>query len=321
MGRSTAWPWLLVSALLLSQCGLQESDPKVGSKKSEVELIVLGTTQDAGSPQIGCARSCCAQLSPEEAARRMVVSLGLIDRSQGRKYMIEATPDLPAQLDALNKLDENKGGKLLDGLFLTHAHIGHYSGLMYLGKEAMDAQQMPVHVMPRMASFLSSNGPWEQLVERGNIRLEELEEGQWKELSELLSIRSFRVPHRDEYSETVGFEISGPHKKVLFIPDIDKWEKWSKDIAQEIKAVDLAFVDATFFSGAELPNRDMSEIPHPSVRESMDRLSVLSKEDRRKVHFIHFNHTNPLLKAGSPELEIVQEMGFQVAQNGSVHPI
>lgn len=321
MGRSTAWPWLLVSALLLSQCGLQESDPKVGSKKSEVELIVLGTTQDAGSPQIGCARSCCAQLSPEEAARRMVVSLGLIDRSQGRKYMIEATPDLPAQLDALNKLDENKGGKLLDGLFLTHAHIGHYSGLMYLGKEAMDAQQMPVHVMPRMASFLSSNGPWEQLVERGNIRLEELEEGQWKELSELLSIRSFRVPHRDEYSETVGFEISGPHKKVLFIPDIDKWEKWSKDIAQEIKAVDLAFVDATFFSGAELPNRDMSEIPHPSVRESMDRLSVLSEEDRRKVHFIHFNHTNPLLKAGSPELEIVQEMGFQVAQNGSVHPI
>ena len=321
MGRSTAWPWLLVSALLLSQCGLPESDPKVGSKKSEVDLIVLGTTQDAGSPQIGCARSCCAQLSPEEAAGRMVVSLGLIDRSQGRKYMIEATPDLPAQLDALNKLDENKGGKLLDGLFLTHAHIGHYSGLMYLGKEAMDAQQMPVHVMPRMASFLSSNGPWEQLVERRNIRLEELEEGQWKELSEHLSIRSFLVPHRDEYSETVGFEISGPNRKVLFIPDIDKWEKWSKDIAQEIKAVDLAFLDATFFSGAELPNRDMSEIPHPSVRESMDRLSVLSEEDRRKVHFIHFNHTNPLLKTGSPELELVWEMGFQVAQNGSVHPI
>lgn len=321
MGRCTAWPWLLCTALLLSQCSLPEPDPKVGSEKSEVELIVLGTTQDAGSPQIGCVRSCCAQLSPEEASRRMVVSLGLIDRSQDRKYMIEATPDLPAQLEALNKLDEDKGGKLLDGLFLTHAHIGHYSGLMYLGKEAMDAQQMPVHVMPRMASFLSSNGPWEQLVERGNIRLEELKEGQWKKLSELLSIRSFRVPHRDEYSETVGFEISGPNKKVLFIPDIDKWEKWSKDIAQEIRAVDLAFVDATFFSGAELPNRDMSEIPHPSVRESMDRLSVLSEEDRRKVHFIHFNHTNPLLKTSSPELEIVREMGFQVAQNGSVHPI
>lgn len=235
--------------------------------------------------------------------------------------MIEATPDLPAQLDALNKLDENKGGKLLDGLFLTHAHIGHYSGLMYLGKEAMDAQQMPVHVMPRMASFLSSNGPWEQLVERGNIRLEELEEGQWRKLSERLSIRAFRVPHRDEYSETVGFEISGPNKKVLFIPDIDKWEKWSKDIAQEIKAVDLAFLDATFFSGAELPKRDMSEIPHPSVRESMERLSALSEEDKRKVHFIHFNHTNPLLKAGSPELQLVREMGFQVAQYGSVHPI
>lgn len=320
MKRRSAWTGFL-AALLLSQCGLPESEPKLASEKSEVELVVLGTTQDAGSPQIGCARSCCAALSPEEAARRMVVSLGLIDRSQGRKYMIEATPDLPAQLDALNKLDENKGGKLLDGLFLTHAHIGHYSGLMYLGKEAMDAQQMPVHVMPRMASFLSSNGPWEQLVERGNIRLEELEEGQWRKLSERLSIRAFRVPHRDEYSETVGFEISGPNKKVLFIPDIDKWEKWSKDIAQEIKAVDLAFLDATFFSGAELPKRDMSEIPHPSVRESMERLSALSEEDKRKVHFIHFNHTNPLLKAGSPELQLVREMGFQVAQYGSVHPI
>ena len=320
MKRRSAWTGFL-AALLLSQCGLPESEPELASEKSEVELVVLGTTQDAGSPQIGCARSCCAALSPEEGARRMVVSLGLIDRSQGRKYMIEATPDLPAQLDALNKLDENKGGKLLDGLFLTHAHIGHYSGLMYLGKEAMDAQQMPVHVMPRMASFLSSHGPWEQLVERGNIRLEELEEGQWRKLSERLSIRAFRVPHRDEYSETVGFEISGPNKKVLFIPDIDKWEKWSKDIAQEIKAVDLAFLDATFFSGAELPKRDMSEIPHPSVRESMERLSALSEEDKRKVHFIHFNHTNPLLKAGSPELQLVREMGFQVAQYGSVHPI
>ena len=107
-----------------------------------------------------------------------------------------------------------------DGIFLTHAHIGHYAGLMYLGKEAMDAKSIPVHVMPRMKTFLESNGPWSQLVNNHNIAIQELSNNEELKLTAKLSIVPFRVPHRDEYSETVGYTIIGPNKRALFIPKV-----------------------------------------------------------------------------------------------------
>eukprot|EP00957_Ditylum_brightwellii_P156501 11911053-Ditylum_brightwellii.AAC.1 len=66
--------------------------------------------------------------------------------------------------------------KTPDGIFLTHAHIGHYTGLMYLGREALGAVDVPVYAMPRMRSFLKNNGPWSQLVSLGNINIQNLEE-------------------------------------------------------------------------------------------------------------------------------------------------
>ena len=40
------------------------------------------------------------------------------------------------------------------GIFLTHAHIGHYSGLIHLGKEALGAKGISVYAMPKMSFFL-----------------------------------------------------------------------------------------------------------------------------------------------------------------------
>ena len=133
------------------------------------------------------------------------------------------------------------------------------------------------------------------------------------QLTPNISVTPFRVPHRDEFSETVGYTISTPHKNVLFIPDIDKWEKWERSIAEEINKVDLAFLDATFYDGNELPNRNMSEIPHPFVVESMDLFDALPDSEREKVMFIHFNHTNPLL-LNTPQKQKVINKGYRVAE-------
>lgn len=65
-------------------------------------------------------------------------------------------------------------------------------------------------------------------------------------LNKSLKITPFLVPHRDEYSETVGYKIEGDNKTALFIPDIDKWNKWNRDIIEEVKKVNYAFVDASF---------------------------------------------------------------------------
>ncbi|GAB5464737.1 MAG: hypothetical protein Kapaf2KO_01730 [Candidatus Kapaibacteriales bacterium] len=280
---------------------------------SSTSIIVVGTAQDAGSPQIGCKKDCCKDLFVTPNDTRLVTSLGLIDASNNKTYLFDASPDIARQMKSLTSYEANSSNEYVDGIFLTHAHIGHYAGLMYLGKESADTDSIPLFVMPRMKSFLTENGPWSQLVERGNVILNELQNEQPISLSDSIEITPFLVPHRDEYSETVGYRIKGPNKTALFIPDIDKWNRWESDIAREIKKVDYAFLDATFYSGKELNNRDISEIPHPFVVESIQKFESLEDSDREKIIFMHFNHTNPLLDKNSQEYKLTIENGYKIA--------
>ena len=314
------FPWLLLFwGAFLSGGSLQREPWSCSfSSDSGVELLVLGTVQDGGSPHIGCSRACCAPLYLNPDPARKVVALGLIDKVAGRTFLIEAGPDFPEQLRLLQERAA-QDAQVPSGIFLTHAHIGHYSGLMYLGREALGADSVPVYAMPGMLGFLKENGPWSQLVSQGNISLRPLEDSRPTRLTPRLEVVPFRVPHRDEFSETVGFEIRGPGKTVLFIPDIDKWERWETDIAARIRQVDLAFVDASFYDATELGYRDMSEIPHPFVVESVSRFDSLPEAERRKIRFIHLNHTNPLLDPSSEQSRSVQNKGYGVARYGETY--
>ena len=277
-------------------------------------ITVLGIAQDAGFPQADCDKEHCRQYWNGTVDKRLVVSLGLTDAATGQNWIFEATPDLPEQLDTLKT---ESGIDNLSGIFLTHAHIGHYTGLMYLGRESMGASNIPVYAMPQMSGFLNANGPWSQLVSQQNIAVNRLTADSTVKLTDHVSVTPFLVPHRDEFSETVGYRIESAVKKVLFMPDIDKWHVWDKNISEQIRAVDAAFLDATFFSADELPGRNMAEIPHPYVEESLEQFSDLPASEKKKIIFIHFNHTNPLI-LDSPEREYVEKLGYRVASEGDM---
>lgn len=318
---------LLTSFVLLSfciSCGSPQKESKptgVPTKSapiSRTSLVVLGTVQDAGSPHIACKRDCCKDLFENALASRKVVSLGLVDIEDQKTYLFEATPDITEQLKALKTMAPFMAPEIPNGIFLSHAHIGHYTGLMYLGKEAKDAKGTTVFAMPKMKSFLESNGPWSQLVTNDNIKLEEVHDDEEIVLSPNLKVVPFKVPHRDEYSETVGFKIIGPNKKVLFIPDIDKWEKWGTNIIEAVAQVDFALLDGSFYSGNEINHRDISEIPHPAIVESMRIFETLPALEKKKIHFIHFNHTNPILDSNSEQSHEVLYKGFNIARINDV---
>lgn len=282
-----------------------------------VTLHVLGVAQDAGYPQLNCYRPHCQAGWDDPSAKRYATSLAVVDHGLRHKYVFEATPDIREQMHLLHQVAPDEAYDLR-GLFLTHGHMGHYTGLLHLGREAAGSQGVPVYVMPRFKRFLQDNGPWSQLVTLGNIQLMDLQQAQAVTLSEHLSVKPLLVPHRDEFTETVGYHIAGPNKKVLFIPDIDKWQKWDQDIRQAVQQVDFALLDATFFANGEIPNRDMSEIPHPFVTESMALFKDLSAADKQKIMFIHFNHSNPLIDPDSEAAQQVNKMGFRVAHRGLV---
>ena len=287
----------------------------LGANDDMPYLFVLGVTQDAGFPQAGCYKPHCLPGWQDSALRQGAVSLALIDPGANKKYMFEATPNLPEQLFNL-ELEAPSDRYDLAGVFLTHAHIGHYAGLMFFGQEVMSTSNIPVFAMPKMRQFLTENGPWSQLVDYKNIALQPLKNKVVEKLGQL-NVTPFLVPHRDEFSETVGYKIQGPNKTAIFIPDINKWDQWQTDITELVKTVDYALLDAAFFADGELPGRDMSKIPHPFVTETMQRLKSLSKEDRNKVWFIHMNHTNPILNPDSSESREVRSKGFNIARQGS----
>jgi pyrroloquinoline quinone biosynthesis protein B len=305
-------------ALLLAACTERPRGSAESALPTTPYIVVLGTVQDAGSPHIGCAKACCKDLFDIPDPTRKVVSLGLVDPKSGRTFLFEATPDMPSQIEFLNRFAKRGNNEMPDGIFLTHAHIGHYTGLMYFGREANSAKAVPVYAMPQMVNFLSTNGPWSQLVSLNNIALKPIKADSAISLSDEILVTALLVPHRDEYSETVGFIINGPTKSLLFIPDIDKWQKWERDIKQLVSEVDYALIDATFYSGEEINNRDISEIPHPFIIESMELFADMDSVDKAKVHFIHLNHTNPALDSASQATKQIRNNGFHLAHYGQV---
>jgi pyrroloquinoline quinone biosynthesis protein B len=277
-------------------------------------IVVLGIAQDAGYPQIGCNKDCCKKVYENKASKQLVSCIAIVDPVSKQKWIIDATPDLPEQLKLLDSYQPGD----LTGIFLTHAHIGHYTGLMYLGREAMNANKIPVYAMPRMFDFITTNGPWSQLFTLHNIELRKLKADSIIQLNERISVQPLLVPHRDEFSETVGYLVKINNQSVLYIPDIDKWDKWEKDIRYYEKQCDHLLLDGTFYKDGELPGRNMTEIPHPFIQESMELFDKISTYEKRKIWFIHFNHTNPLVRKGSEECKEVRYRGFNVAIQGTV---
>ena len=282
---------------------------------------VLGTAQDGGLPQIGCRLECCESARRDARNARYVASLLLVDPVGHRRYLFDATPDLPEQVELIR--DEPPGRRLpgarpalFEGVFLTHGHIGHYLGLAWLGREAYGSRDLPLHGSPRTLAYLRNHGPWSLLFESGALRGVTLEAERAVDLGGGLSVRPLVVPHRDEFTDTLAFVVKGPNRAVLYLPDIDKWERWEVPLEEMLAQVDVAYLDGTFFGPDEVPGRDLAEIPHPFVVETLARLEGLPLSERSKVRFLHLNHTNPLHDRTSEASRRVRALGAAVARQG-----
>jgi pyrroloquinoline quinone biosynthesis protein B len=279
----------------------------------QTEAILLGTAQDGGLPQAGCSCAHCTLARNAPAHRRWVVSLGLVDHVARRGWLIDATPDFREQVHALHELAPEC---LLSGILLTHAHMGHYTGLVHLGREAWDTRGLPVYASSRMAAFLRENAPWSQLVALGNVALHLLAPAQELQLSPRLSVTPLPVPHRDEFSDTLAFVVQGPARQLFYCPDIDAWDRWDRDLRPFVAGIDIALLDGTFFSASELRGRELDQIPHPLVPDTARRLSGVDCD----VRLIHLNHTNPVHHPG-PERDRIAAQGLTVGTVGDRWPL
>lgn len=278
---------------------------------------VLGTVQDGGLPHAACDCDRCERARNDPSNRRFVASIAVVFPEQELRFLIDATPDIRPQLAAMGAT----GRRPVDGVLLTHAHLGHYLGLAFFGFEAAHTDRVPVYCSPEMAEFLASNGPWDQLVRLKNIELRPVVAGEIIALHPELSVTPVPVPHRDEYADTVGFILRGPRRSLLYVPDTDGWDRWDPPLTELLDGIDLAILDGTFFSLDELPGRDVSAIGHPLIESSIDLLEPLVRSGRLQVRFTHMNHSNPALDPDGEEIELIREHGFDILQEGQEFPL
>jgi len=298
---------------------LSPEDPKKEKDETNVLVKVLGTAQDGGLPQIGCYCENCLRAREDKRFSRLISSLAIIDLGEKKFFILDATPDIRTQSDiAFNKLALPRRGRKNSphGVLLTHAHIGHYTGLMFFGYESISAHKLPVYCSSRMKSFLSSNGPWSQLVSLENISIHTLSVEKEFLLTPSISFTPFLVPHRDEYTDTLGFIISGEKRKLLYVPDIQSWKAWDRSIVEETRKSDVALLDGTFYSSEELPGRDLSKIGHPFIKTSLETLKNVADEGKTRIYFTHLNHSNLALDPEGEARKEVEEKGFGIASEG-----
>jgi len=274
-----------------------------------MQILILGSAQDAGVPQIGCYCKNCMHARSDSKYIRYGPSIALLDKEKQYCYFIDASPDIKHQIDLVKKIllkVRTKEAIPLSGIFLTHAHFGHVAGLWMLGKECTDARDITVFCSNKMSEFLLKNHPFSHLLER-NLSLSSMDKNH-KYSFEDFRISSFQVPHRDEYADTVGYIIA-KNKKLLYLPDLDYW---TNDLIELVGSVDIALIDGSFYSHDELPGRD--DVPHPPILETMELLNPTKTE----IYFTHFNHTNPILKTKSKERKETLEKGFKIAYDGLI---
>ncbi len=281
-------------------------------------LLILGTAQDGGIPYAACSCGRCQAAREGRHRARYVASVALVLPDLEEVYLFDATPDIREQLAMLADADEPSGRvdrRPVNGIFLTHAHIGHYLGLAFFGFEAVHTRDLPVYGTPAMMKFLESNAPWEQLLKIGNLAAMPTDPGHPVTLGSV-TVTSMRVPHRDEYADTVAYVFQGPSHRAIYIPDADAWRDWEQSVDELFAGADEILVDATFYSADELPGRSIEDIGHPVMTASMDRWQADVQSGKRSVRFTHLNHSNLALDpTGPPALEVANR-GFEILREG-----
>ncbi|UCC33702.1 MAG: pyrroloquinoline quinone biosynthesis protein PqqB [Candidatus Bathyarchaeota archaeon] len=272
-----------------------------------MRIKILGSGQDDGIPHTGCYCDICSKARKHVEHVRLGPSIAILDSREGLCYLVDASPDFKFQLDSIREEiseTKRKGRVLVSGILLTHSHLGHCAGLWHLGKESVEENDLPLYCTPSMKQFLSNNYPFSLLVQRKNIKIEEVFHDEGLRLG-ALEIVPIQVPHRDEVGDTVAYIIKSK-KRVVYVPDIDNW---TDRIMEEIRNSDIALVDGTFYSKNEIPR--FEEVPHPPIRET---ISLLRNADV-ETYFIHINHTNPVNRKGK-ESKYVKSKGFKIAHDG-----
>ena len=290
---------------------------------SGVSVTILGTAQDGGIPQAGCSCQRCLDAHRDLKLRKYPVSLGILG-VDGTKHIIEITKNLSEQL-VIWTPDKNELF-IPETVSITHLHLGHIEGIGQLGKPVMGLREVDIYLSPNNKDIFDNRSDIVLMEDEGNIRTHsknfyhpfEPKDGCG------FSLQFIPIPHRSELGDNAAIIIKAEEKSILFMPDQDSWDDTldyhSKDTIRDFLKmfdIDEALIDGTFWSMDELPRRDISKIPHPTIQETIQLLGRKRKGDP-EISFLHLNHSNPVNDLDSEQRKVVEGNGWKISEMGDV---
>lgn len=263
-----------------------------------MKVEVLGNTQDGGVPHLECSCDLCskARENPEEAKHNASIMVKDSDEEDSFRYLIDATPDVRYQIT----------GEYLDGVFISHGHLGHITGLLQFGEEGCNKTDLPLYVSDKTENYIRKNDPFRLLIDKGNVEIMNFNDEDEVDIRGGC-IEAFEAKHNRVNTDTLSFMIHGEEKTLFYIADIHEWTEKTLNLMQK---ADIAIVDGTFWNEEEIERYE--EVPHPVMKETMH----LAEGWDTDIYFTHLNHTNPALREDTDERQEIQERGFGVVEEG-----
>jgi pyrroloquinoline quinone biosynthesis protein B len=251
-----------------------------------------------------------------------------------RWCVMNASPDLRAQLVATPALAPRGGarGTPVAAVFLTDAEIDHVAGLLSLREH----QPLRLHCSATVFEWVFGSNPiFGALVGPARFTWERVDDGATAPVRDVsgaeigLRYEAFFVPGKIpgfvsatalREGSTTGVRIvdAASGRSLVYVPVI---KDLSDAVMDVLKTCDCVLLDGTFWSDDEMAQRgagtrtaaDMGHLPISGATGSLARLRGL--DGVRKI-YTHVNNTNPVLDPSSPERRVVEDAGWEVAEDG-----
>jgi pyrroloquinoline quinone biosynthesis protein B len=291
-----------------------------------VLLRVLGSAAGGGSPQWNCGCPVCTAVRSRSGLARTQSSVAVsVDRR--RWFLINASPDLRAQIEAFPGLHPHDGDRTtpLEAVLLTDAELDHTLGLLLL----REAGALRLYTTPAVRKTLCDGSGLLRILERYcPVEWRAVVPGADVRLTDGLSCRAFDVPStkRSRFGQgpdqgrVVGYRLTDDRNGglLVYLPGI---QALTPDVRAGIEGCDCLLIDGTCWRDDELirlglagkTSREMGHLPVGGPDGSLAQLPALGV---RRVIFVHLNNTNPILLDDTPERRIVADSGMEVAMDG-----
>jgi pyrroloquinoline quinone biosynthesis protein B len=290
-----------------------------------VRVRVLGAAAGGGFPQWNChCEVCDAARAGVRAVPRTQSSLA-IRGDDGPWFLVNASPDLREQLEALAAPPvDGVRTPPVAGVLLTDAEIDHTAGLLLMRESAK-----PLRVIgdAGVERALRGGYPVLAMLERYcGAEWQTLERGRRQRLEgSSLAVEPFaaggdapRYLGPDVALEASGLVFSDSSATVTYVPGLARLDD---SVIGRLAASDLVLVDGTFWHDDDLTRLGLSDrtardMGHTPLAGPDGTLAVLAGLDRPRKVLVHINNTNPILLEDSPEREQVVRAGVEVAYDG-----